>query len=140
MAREKSRSRGGGLRGGDSRQRAAGASESDKTVYSDWVWWPNDKGRRSRAEEEFKALPASVRAELLVRISRFLKGESRYKDVKSLGDGVLEIRHREGNNHYRVLFFISGDVCVALTCFYKNQNKTEKVDLDRAKSRKSKYR
>lgn len=140
VARGKRRSRGGVSRGRESPQRAGGAPEGGKATYSDWVWWPNEQGRRSRAQEEFQALPGSVRAELLARISRFLKGESRYKDVKNLGDGVLEIRHREGNNHYRVLFFIDGDVCVGLTCFYKNQNKTEKNDLDRAKSRKSKYR
>lgn len=126
--------------GGTSSRSGAGASEGGKAIYSDWVWWPNEQGRRSRAVEEFRALPKTVRAEFAVRIRRYLTGESRFKDVKSLGDGILEIRHREGNNHYRVLFCVDGDVCVGLTCFYKNQNKTEKVDLERAKSRRSKYR
>lgn len=73
-------------------------------------------------------------------MKRFLEGESRYKDVKDLGHGIKEIRHRSGNNHHRVLFFIDGSVCVVLTCFYKNKNKVEKHDLDRAKQRKADYR
>ena len=108
-------------------------------MYRDWVWWPNDPGRRSRALEEFKDLPKPVRGELLALIRRFLQGESRFKDVKDLGGGIKEIRHRAGDNHYRVLFFIEGEVCVGLTCFYKNQNKTERDDLERARSRRASY-
>jgi phage-related protein len=113
---------------------------SGKPNYADWVWWPNQKGRRSRAEEEFfSELPPKAQAEMLARIQRLLTGETRFKDVDDLGDGIKELRYRDGSNHYRVLFFIDGTVCVGLTCFYKNQQKTEKTDLDRAKRRRDSY-
>lgn len=76
---------------------------------------------------------------MLIRIGRLLQGETRFKDVDDLGDGIKEIRHRVGSNHFRILFFIKGRICVGLTCFYKNQQKTEKKDLDRAKQRRDKY-
>ncbi|WP_419197611.1 type II toxin-antitoxin system RelE/ParE family toxin [Microbispora hainanensis] len=74
------------------------------------------------------------------RVDRYLKGESRFKDVDSLGDGIFELRHRHLNNHYRVLFMLWGPHCVALTAFYKNQAKTPKADLDRAKARAARWR
>jgi phage-related protein len=73
-------------------------------------------------------------------MERVLTGETRFRDVDDLGDGIKELRHRVGNNHYRVLFFIRGRVCIGLTCFYKNQQRTERVDLDRAKARRDSYR
>lgn len=114
--------------------------ESSKPTYDDWVWWPNEPGRRSQAKKEFSTLPPNVQGELLLRIERLLAGDTRYKDVDDLGGGIKELRYRERNNHYRVLFCIDGRACIGLTCFYKNQQRTEKVDLDRAKARKKSYR
>lgn len=113
---------------------------TSKVSYDDWVWWPNEDGRRSRAEEEFFALPPLVQGEMLTRIKRFKEGETRFKDVDDLGDGIKELRHRVGSNHYRVLFAVFGRVCVGLTCFYKNQQRTEKKDLARAKARRDSYK
>lgn len=135
MGSGKRANKGAASRGGSHRAEPA----ATKVSYQDWVWWPNEKGRRSRAEEEFLRLPPLVQGELLTRIKRLLEGETRFKDVDDLGHGIKELRHRVGNNHYRVLFAISGQVCVGLTCFYKNQRKTEKTDLDRAKSRRDTY-
>lgn len=114
-------------------------AEPAKATYSDWEWWPNETGRRQRAEKEFFKLPEVVQGELLTRIKRLLDGETRRQDVDDLGDGIKELRYRTGNNHYRILFFIHGVVCVGLTCFYKNQQRTEKVDIERAKKRRSEY-
>lgn len=133
-------SRGRSRKGVAGKDRGARPAEpAQSPVYDDWVWWPNEKSRRSRAEEEFLALPPLVQGELLTRIKRLLDGETRYKDVDDLGGGIKELRYRYGNNHYRVLFFVSDRTCVGVTCFYKNQQKTEKTDLDRAKQRRSKY-
>jgi phage-related protein len=96
-------------------------------------------GRRSRAEEEFFKLPAIVQGEMLTRIKRLIDGETRFKDVDDLGDGIKELRYRHKNNHYRILFFVDGRDCVGLTCFFKNQQKTDKADLYRAKQRRDKY-
>jgi phage-related protein len=105
-----------------------------------WIWFRNDRGGRLKAREEFDALPAVPRAALAVRIDRYLNGDSRFKDVDSLGEGILELRHRHLNNHYRVLFMLWGPHCVALTAFYKNQRATPKTDLDRAKARAKRWR
>jgi phage-related protein len=83
-----------------------------------WIWFRSERGGRLKALEEFDALPAVPRAALAKRIDRYLSGESRFKDVDSLGEGILELRHRHLNNHYRVLFMLWGPHCVALTAFY----------------------
>lgn len=107
--------------------------------YGPWAWWPNEPGRRSPAQKEFRSLPPGAQGELVDRMKRFVEDRTRFKDVDDLGEGVKEIRVRIGNNHYRVLFFVHGRTPVALTCFYKNQRRTEKQDLDRAKQRKRSY-
>ena len=73
-------------------------------------------------------------------MTRFREGRTRFKDIDDLGGGIKEIRVRLGNNHYRVLFCVIGSTPVALTCFYKNQRKTAKTDLDRAKARMKSHR
>jgi len=105
-----------------------------------WLWFRNERDGRQIAREEFDDIPAKERAGLAKKIDRYLKGESRYKDVDSLGDGILEIRHRVGSNHFRVLFMLWGSHCVALTAFYKNQQATPKPDLERAKKRAARWK
>lgn len=105
-----------------------------------WLWWRSEAGARPKAKEEFEGLPTQGRAGLAVRIDRYLKGETRFKDVDSLGDGLLELRYRFGNNHFRVLFILWGPHCVALIAFYKNQQSTPKADLDRARKRADSWR
>ena len=56
--------------------------------------------------------------------------------MDSLGDHILELRHRRGNNHYRVLFTLWGRHCVGLTSFYKNQQQTPKADKNERSSGK----
>lgn len=69
-------------------------------------------------------------------MQRFRTGTTRYKDIDDLGGGIKELRVRLSNNHYRVLFCVIGSTPVALTCFYKNQRKTQQGDIERAKQRK----
>ena len=118
----------------------AAPESAGKPTYDDWVWWPNTEGRRSPALKEFRKFPPAVQGEMAALIQRFLKGESRRHDMTNMGQGLKELRYRTGNNHYRILFFVAdGRLCVALTCFYKNQNKTEQTDLERAKTRRDSY-
>jgi phage-related protein len=121
------------------------ASEADEEVearqpYDDWVWWPNQKGRRGRAEEEFAKFPAPVQGEFLSSILRHLQGIGRFKDVKELRSGLKELRVRKDKVQYRVVFFIDGRVCVGVTCFHKDQQKTPEIDLNRAIERMKSYR
>lgn len=115
-------------------------NESDDSAsqpaYDGWAWVS------PAAEREFKDLSPRARGALFVRIDRLLDGQTRSGagDVKVVGNGIFELRARQGNNQYRVLYFVNDRVCVGLTCFYKNQKKLEKVDLDRAVARKKAYR
>lgn len=122
----------GRRRGSQKRDQPAAERPS---IRPKWLWWRSRPEGRSRAREEFESLPTSAQAGLSVKIGRFLDGTSRDREVDHLGDGIYEIRHRVGNNPYRVLFTGWGSDYVALTAFYKNQRKTSKQDLDRAKKR-----
>lgn len=125
---------------GASSERALRAVEPvSRVTYEDWDWWPCDEDRRSAAKKEFDKLPQDVRSEFLDRIDRLLDGKSRFKEVKDVGQGILELRYRAHNNEYRILFFVYDGLCVAATCFYKNTKKLDKVDLDRAKERRKTY-
>lgn len=85
-------------------------------------------------------MPPAAQGELVNRMQRFRMGTTRFKDVDDLGNGIKELRVRVGNNPYRILFCVIGSTPVALTVFYKNQVRTPKTDLDRAKARsKSHY-
>ena len=117
------------------------SGESEASPYDDWVFWPNVEGRRSAARKEFDELPAKAQGELADRMKRVLDGTTRSQDVNnSIRGAIRELRVRLGNNHYRILFFTHGRVCVALTCFYKNQQRLEKDDIDRAESRMKSYK
>lgn len=88
------------------------------------------------AWSEFEQLPQAAQGELLSLMDAWLRGETRAKEVGSLGHGLLELRCRAGNNHFRVIFYVDGRVSVAVHCFYKNQQKCPKKDLDLARIRK----
>jgi phage-related protein len=100
-----------------------------------WIWYRQELGARAIALEEFNALPTEGRAGLAVVMKRFKAGETRRKDVESLGDGILELRDRVGNNRFRLLFMSWGRHWVALTAFHKKDAKTPKTDLDKARER-----
>lgn len=106
--------------------------------YNEWLWWCASKGERSAAFKEFESeFGPSVQGSFLEIMSRWLRGECMRSEFGSLGSGLWELRHRVGTNHFRVLFFISGRDCVALTCFYKNQQRTPRQMVDRARKRMS---
>ncbi|MFC5290938.1 type II toxin-antitoxin system RelE/ParE family toxin [Actinokineospora guangxiensis] len=115
-------------------------ANSSGDVRPPWNWWRSSLNARPKAKEEFDALPDRPRAQLWKKVERFLAEESRRKEVDHLGGGIMEIRHRDGNNHFRVLFFRWCDRYIALTAFYKNQQKTPPVDLNRAKERMKSWR
>jgi phage-related protein len=93
--------------------------------YSGWLYWRASENGRSAPQEAKAALPVSVRAGLDERMVRFRDRDSRFKDHKYLGSGVHELRYREHNNEYRVLFAIWGTWLVVLDVFYKNQRSTD---------------
>jgi phage-related protein len=110
------------------------AESGDRGAYDDWVWTP-------QAEKEFDKFPDVMQGNFFDLIQRVLDRQTRAGagDVKSVHRGIFELRDRHKNNHYRVLWFVHDRVCVAVTCFYKNTQKTEKKDIDRAIARRKAY-
>src|SRR4051812_7985934 len=94
------------------RQRRKGDPEPKEAavppVARQWKFWRAQLGARPKALEELQSLPEKPKAELFSKMDRYMKGESRAHDVDHLGDGIYEIRYRQGNNQYRVLFFMWG--------------------------------
>lgn len=105
-----------------------------------WLWFRTSKGANSPAEKEFNSLPRDPKAALRTAMTRVASGTTRFKDVDHLGDGIYEVRVRQSNNHFRVLFFNWGPFLVALSAFYKNQRKTPQQDVDTAKDRRTRWR
>ena len=93
-------------------------------AYDDWHWWCAHRDARSPAQKEFEKLPPPMQAELLSVMERWLVQEHVRSEYDSLGRGLHELRVREGNNHFRVLFAVEGRVCIVLNSFPKNSQKT----------------
>ena len=100
------------------------------------MWWSGAPGTRKKAEEEFRKLPGEMQGRLLKTMQRYFAGETRRGDVDKLDANIWEWRQHKGNNHFRVLFFLWGRYCVAVTAFYKNKQKTPPEDLKRANDRR----
>lgn len=110
------------------------ADTSSRAAYDDWVW-------TAQAEREFDKFPEAMQGNFLDLIERVLDRQTRAGagDVKPVERGIYELRDRYKNNHYRVFWFVHARVCVAVTCFYKNSQKTERKDIDRAIARRKAY-
>ena len=72
-------------------------------------------------------------------MERYRDGQTRRKDVESLGDGLYGLRYRHGSEQFRLLFMLWGPHLVALTAFQKKQAKTPKSDLDKARVRAKRW-
>ena len=92
------------------------------------------------ARKEFDALNVDGRAGLAKKMQRYRDGQTRGRDVDSLGDGIFELRYRHSSDRFRLLFMLWGPHLVALTAFQKKQAKTPKIDLDRARARAKQWR
>lgn len=119
---------------GGSQRAVDSAAPGPKPVYDDWDFAP-------RAEKEYDQFSKVVQGRFVELIERLLNGQTRSGagDVKNVGDGIYELRVRVGNNQYRILYFVCRQVCVGLTCFYKNQEKLPRQDLSRAQERRKAY-
>ncbi|BAK37959.1 hypothetical protein MLP_49450 [Microlunatus phosphovorus NM-1] len=103
--------------------------------YEDWRWWSSRADGRAAAKKEFEKLPVGIQGEFLGIMSRWLSQTHARHEYDSLGRGLHELRVREGNNHFRVLFAIEGRLCIALSAFYKNQQQLPKKEGETARKR-----
>lgn len=88
--------------------------------------------------DDIKAFPANARRDAgheLDRVQRDLE-PSDWKPMKSIGAGVREIRIRDEQGIYRVLYVAKYlDSVLVLHAFKKKTGKTAKKDIDTAKQR-----
>lgn len=106
-----------------------------------WRFFKTSADGRDVFKKELDKLPRDARAALVAMMRRYLAGELRGgNDIKPIRDGIYELRWRQSNNHYRVLFFRWGPHPVALTAFYKNQQQTPPSDIERAIARRKAWR
>lgn len=73
-------------------------------------------------------------------MQQYLAGELAARGIKPIRDDILELRWRQGNNHFRILFFRWGQHPVALTAFYKDQQKTPKTKIETALDRQKAWK
>ncbi|AFJ34725.1 hypothetical protein W7S_08750 [Mycobacterium sp. MOTT36Y] len=101
-----------------------------------WQFFRASTKGRPIFEKELDKLPRDARAALANLMRRYLLGQLRPGDLKPVQGGISELRWRDGNDHYRVLFFRWGCHPVALVAFFKNQQRTPKSKVDLAKKRR----
>lgn len=91
----------------------------------------------AHAKKELEGLEAVGRETLATAMKLYAKGRAFPRQVKSLGDGILEIRVNIGSNHFRMLYFHPlPHIAVGLVCFYKNTAKTPPQAIALAKERR----
>lgn len=87
---------------------------------------------------ELRTFPISARREAGFQLDRVQKGfdPDDWKPMKTIGSGVNEIRVRDADGVYRVIYIAKFDETVfVLHCFKKKTEKTAKTNIDLAKSR-----
>ena len=87
---------------------------------------------------QIRAFPSDVRQDAGFQIDRVQRGGNPddWKPLKSIGNGVREIRIREATGIYRVIYLANIDDAVyVIHAFQKKTQKTRKADIDLAKKR-----
>ena len=108
-----------------------------------WIFFPGgEDGNNSPVVKEIskEKLSAPEAARLQDMMNRVSAGETMPKDVKTLGDGVLEFKLHLDHRSYRLAYseVNGGLVLLALTFFRKTQQRQQK-DVKRAKDRLAAY-
>jgi phage-related protein len=84
------------------------------------------------------AFPIPVRREAGYQLDQVQNGKNPFdwKPMETIGQGVKEIRIRDANNAYRVLYVAKFEEAIfVLHCFSKKSQKTGKPDLELAARR-----
>lgn len=118
-----------------SRQDKTNCAAPDPAAMGTWKFFRASVDGRPVFKKEFDKLPDQARAALIVLMQRYLVGDLAAGSIKPIRGDILELRWHEANNHFRVLFFRWGQHPVALTAFYKNQQKTPKTKIETALDR-----
>jgi phage-related protein len=88
--------------------------------------------------EQIRAFPSSARQDAGFQIDNVQRGENpdEWKPMKTVGNGVKEIRIRDASGHFRVIYLTNlEDTVYVLHAFQKKTQKTRKSDIDLARKR-----
>lgn len=110
--------------GGDPSDSDGGSGER----FDGWLHFKhNFPDGRSAFDKEFDGLPKAIAAGYDELKKRVIEGTERPGAVKHIGDGIFELKNRQANNPYRLLYIKWGRYLVALTVFHKKDEKTSKA-------------
>lgn len=93
---------------------------------------------RGSALADLRAFPATVRQEVGYQLDKVQRGlePKDWKPMATVGQGVHEIRIRDANGAFRVIYVAKlAEAIYVLHCFQKKTQKTSKADLDLAEAR-----
>ncbi|EPD69276.1 hypothetical protein HMPREF1219_01501 [Corynebacterium pyruviciproducens ATCC BAA-1742] len=91
-------------------------------------------------KREFYDLEKEGQAALAVQLKQLERAEITTREMRSLGDGVYEIRASVRGNQYRIALFQDSPVhYIILACFFKNQNRAMN-EVKKAKKRAKEWR
>ncbi|WP_089797635.1 type II toxin-antitoxin system RelE/ParE family toxin [Halomonas korlensis] len=93
---------------------------------------------RGSALADLRAFPATARQEVGYQLDKVQRGlePKDWKPMATVGQGVREIRIRDANGAFRVIYVAKlAEAVYVLHCFQKKTQKTSKADLDLAEAR-----
>jgi phage-related protein len=99
---------------------------------------PQTRGVPGSAQDDLRAFPAAARREAGHQIDQVQQGRDPddWKLMNTVGQGVREIRIREEDGAFRVIYVAKlEDAIYVLHCFQKKTRNTRKADLDLAAKR-----
>lgn len=86
---------------------------------------------------QLRGFPAGVRHDLGYALYRLQLGQipPDRKPVRTVGPGVYELRDRDAEKWYRILYVREGGAVHVLHCFEKRSNTIEQKDIETARTR-----
>ncbi|MFZ3340142.1 MAG: type II toxin-antitoxin system RelE/ParE family toxin [Terriglobales bacterium] len=86
---------------------------------------------------ELRGFPAAVRHDLGYALYRLQLGQipPDRKPVRNVGPGVYELRERDAEKWYRILYVREGGRIHVLHCFEKRSNAIEQKDIETSRAR-----
>jgi phage-related protein len=95
-------------------------------------------GFRGSAHDDLRAFPVDVRREAGYQLDHVQHGRNPddWKPLATVGPGVCEIRIRDANGAFRVIYVAKFEAAIyVLHCFQKKTQKTRTEDISIAKRR-----
>ena len=119
-------------------KRSGKLAETYNILYITYVTDPKPVEFRGSALDDLRSFPLSARREAGHQIDQVQNGQEPddWKPMATVGQGVREIRIRDADGAFRVMYVAKiADAVYVLHCFQKKAQKTSKTDLDLATKR-----